>query len=305
MSRRSVLLLVMGALALPLLMAGVGAARYRAANAPGHTLMSGGFEREYLLHVPASYDASRKTPLVISLHGAGLWGAAQRDISGWNAVADSAGFIVVYPDGLRRGVRVWESMDADGGTIDVQFIADLIDTLSVRYNIDPARVYANGLSNGGGMSWMLACALPSRIAAVGLVGPALFLPFDWCPDSAVVPAVLFHGTADNQARYRGGTSWVAKQPFQHIPSFMAGWARHNGCAASPREGRVAPDVVRREYVDCARRADVVLYTIEGGGHTWPGGDTRVSPEWFVGRTTRSIDASRIMWDFFRAHPLAR
>ena len=303
MTRRLVLAAVIGALALPLVLALIGATRYRASNAPNGTLVSSGILREYLVYVPKTYDSTRRTPLVISLHGAGLWGAGQRDISGWNAIADSAGFIVVYPSGAKPGVRVWRSMSPSGMQLDVRFIADLIDTLQARYNIDSTRVFANGLSNGGGMSWALACTLPRRIAAVGLVGAALFLPFDWCPDSAVVPAVVFHGTDDRQARYRGGTSWVARNPFQHIPSFVAHWARHNGCAAVPRESRLTSDVTRREYVQCARGAGVVFYTIEGGGHTWPGGPP-VIPEWFSQRTTRSINASRIMWEFFQAHPRA-
>ena len=303
MNRRSVLALVVGALALPVVLALAGAARFHAANAPSDTLMSNGIERKYLVHVPRSYDPSRQMPLVISFHGAGLWGAAQRGMSGWNAIADSAGFIVVYPDGVKRGPRVWRSTSAAVVPFDVRFVSDLLDTLQARYRIDARRVYANGISNGGGMSFVLACTLSHRIAAVGLVGPALFLPFDWCPDSTAVPAVVFHGTADNQARYRGGKSWLSRHPFEPVAPFVADWARHNQCAASPRESRVAPDVSRREYADCARGATVVLYTIEGGGHTWPGGDPDPSPEWFVGKTTQSINASRIMWDFFQAHPL--
>jgi polyhydroxybutyrate depolymerase len=303
MNRRAVLLLVVGALALPVVLALVGAARYRSSNAPNGRMISSGIEREYVVHVPESYDPSRKTPLVISLHGAGLWGAGQRDISGWNTVADSAGFIVAYPSGSKPGLRVWRSMSPANMQIDVRFISDLIDTLQAHYNIDPGRVFANGLSNGGGMSWALACTTSHRVAAVGLVGAALFLPFDWCPDTTAVPAVVFHGTDDRQARYRGGTSWVARDPFQPIPSFVASWARHNGCSPAPLETRVAPDVARKAYVNCAQGADVVLYTIEGGGHTWPGGPD-VIPEWFAGRTTRGIDASRVMWDFFQAHPRA-
>lgn len=304
MSRRVVLSIVVGALALPVVLALVGAASYRASNAPNGRMVSGGIEREYLVYVPKSYDPARRTPLVISLHGAGLWGAGQRDLSGWNAVADSAGFIVVYPSGSKPGVRVWRSMSPANMQVDVRFMSDLIDTLQARYNIDPTRVFANGLSNGGGMSWALACTLSNRVAAVGLVGAALFLPFDWCPDSTAVPAIIFHGTDDRQARYRGGTSWVARDPFQPIPPFVASWAKHNGCSSTPMESRVAPDVTRRTYGNCAQGADVVFYTIEDGGHTWPGGPD-VMPAWFAGRTASSIDASRLMWDFFQAHPRAR
>jgi polyhydroxybutyrate depolymerase len=86
-----------------------------------------------------------------------------------------------------------------------------------------------------------------------------------------------------------------------VPGFAASWARRNGCAADPAESAVAPDVIRRTYTDCAGNAAVVLHTIGGGGHTWPGGTPL--PEWFAGPTTRSIDATREMWAFFQQHTL--
>jgi poly(3-hydroxybutyrate) depolymerase len=107
------------------------------------------------------------------MHGAGLWGASQRDISGWNELADAKGFIVVYPSGVGgKGVRVWRAEPGDDLAKDVRFISELIDTLKASYNIDSTRIYANGLSNGGGMSFALSCALSNRIAAVGMVAAA-------------------------------------------------------------------------------------------------------------------------------------
>ena len=105
------------------------------------------------------------------------------------------------------------------------------------------------------------------------------------------------------APYFGGQSWVVAEPLPSIPKWTANWARRNRCAPNPIEARVARDIIRRAYRNCADDADVVLYTIEGGGHTWPGGEPM--PEWFVGPTTHSIDATSQMWAFFRAHPLRR
>ena len=301
--RKHVLRTVLILLSLPPLFALVEAGSFRRANRDNGGMVSSGERREYLLYVPHSYDRTRRTPLVISLHGAGLWGAAQRDISQWNRIADREGILVVYPSGVEgHGPRIWR---ADGGpdlTKDVRFIAELIDTLSAAYNIDPTRIYANGLSNGGDMSFVLSCTLSDRIAAVGMVGAAHLLPWRWCTDHRPVPMIAFHGTADNAAPYNGGTSWVAAERFPDIPGWTANWARRNGCAAHPVESAVAVDVTRIAYPSCADDAPVVLYRIEGGGHTWPGGGPL--PEWLVGRTSSGVDATAVMWQFFREHPLA-
>jgi polyhydroxybutyrate depolymerase len=270
-------------------------------------LVSSGERREYLVHVPESYDPARPTPLVISMHGAGMWPVAQMEMSRWNEVADEHGFLVVYPSGVSGdGPRIWRMEDAREGRAgppkDAVFIAALIDRLRASYNVDPARIYADGLSNGGGMAFVLSCTLSDRIAAVGLVASAQLLPWTWCKDPRPVPMIAFHGTDDRFAPYLGGTSPVAdRDPFPAIPTWAASWARRNRCATTPVESRVAEDVTRRAYSGCADDADVVLYTIEGGGHTWPGGGPQ--PEWFSGRTSTGIDASRQAWEFFQAHPL--
>jgi polyhydroxybutyrate depolymerase len=301
-SRTVVLGTVLGLLNLPVALALTEAVDFFRSNRSTGGFVSGGASRDYLLHVPPRYDPAKPTPLVISLHGAALWGAGQRDISQWDRVADTEGFIVVYPSGVRgSGPRTWRVDDAAGARADVGFIAALIDTLQAHYLIDPRRIYANGLSNGGAMAFVLSCALADRIAAVGMVAAAYMLPWSSCPDRRPVPMIAFHGTADAQVPYEGGSSWVWSRPFPSIPKWTAAWSRRNGCAGEPVDSIVAPDVTRREYRDCADGASVVLYTVDGGGHSWPGGGPL--PEWWVGPTNRTIDASSEMWDFFRRHPL--
>ncbi len=284
-------------LSLPVAVALIEAVSFYVLNASNGTLISAGRHRDYLLFVPKNYDSAKPTPLVISMHGAAMWGAAQEETSQWNTVAEREGFMVVYPSGAKgNGPRHWEEED-------VTFISELIDTLEAAYNIDPTRIYANGLSNGGGMAFVLSCMLSDRIAAVGMVGSAQLLPWSWCTDPRPVPMISFHGTADRFTPYHGGSSWVAPRPFPSMVTWTANWARRNRCAPEPIDSPVAADVTRRSYTNCADGADVVLYTIEGGGHTWPGG--KPLPEWFAGPTTRSIDASSQMWAFFREHPLPR
>ncbi|MEO5763357.1 MAG: PHB depolymerase family esterase [Vicinamibacteria bacterium] len=273
------------------------AASFDVSSRNNGTIVSSGEKREYLLYVPHTYDPAKSTPLVISMHGAGLWPTAERDISLWNAVAERNGFIVVYPSAISRGPRAWH-MGRSSVARNVRFISDLIDALKAGYNIDSTRIYADGLSNGGGMAFVLSC-MSERIAAVGLVASAQLLPFDWCKDERAVPMISFHGTADRAALYHGGKSWAAPVEIPDVQAFTASWASRNRCASVPTDSAVARDVIRRSYTDCADNAAVVLYTVKDGGHSWPSGG--LAPEWLIGRTTRSIDATSLMWAFYREH----
>ncbi len=277
-------------------------------NQTNGTLVSSGQEREYLLYVPRSYDRAKPTPLVISMHAATLGPGAQMETSHWNKVADQHGFIVVYPSApgfaplpFLPSLPVWLLRPEAELSANVRFISDLIDALEAAYNIDRARIYANGFSNGGAMAFALSCRLSDRIAAVGTVSAAQDQrPWSWCADTRPVPLINFHGTAD-LVPYHGGQVWVSPTPFPSVSTWTANWARRNRCGSDPIETVVAADVTRLEYTNCADDAAVVLYTIRGGGHAWPGG--KPLPEWMVGPTTRSIDATSQMWAFFREHQL--
>lgn len=301
---RGMLTAALAIIALPVVLLPIDALSYHARHRSNGTLVSSGLTRDYVLHVPKSYDRSRPAPLVISFHGAGLWGAAQRDLSQWNAVADREGFIVVYPSGRKgNGPRIWRIGSEPGIVADVKFVADLIDKLRAEYNIDPARIHANGLSAGAAMSFVVSCTLPDRIAAIGLVNGAYLVPWSQCRDPRPMPMIAFHGTADPVAPYAGGRTWVAPKPFVDVRTWTATWAARNRCAPDPVETTASPTVSRRSYVDCADAAPVELYTIHGGGHDWPGGPPL--PEWLCGPISRGIDATERMWDFFRDRRLRR
>ncbi len=275
------------------------------------TIRSSGDTREYLLYVPDSYEVHEPTPLVISLHAGATWPAHQQNLSRWNRLADEHGFIVVYPSGtpmLFGIVRIWHTFELGAGLErDVTFIAELIDTLQSAYNIDPTRIYANGMSNGGGMAFVLSCTLSARIAAIGVVAAAQSLPSDWCPAERPIPLMAFHGNADRIVPYDGGPLGDPFNPvkpvFPAVRDWVAGWAKRNRCLDTPVDSAIAPDVVRRKYLDCGADANVVLHVLLGGGHSWPGG--KPPPEWRVGATNMNIDATRAMWAFFREHPLHR
>lgn len=263
------------------------------------TIICEGVERDYLIHVPASCDPASPMPLVMSFHAAAMWPASQRKTSGWNDVADRFGFIVVYPGGS-GSPRVWQA-SAAGAVRDARFVSDLLDSLQRRYSIDASRVCATGLSNGAQVAFVVPCALDDRITAVGAVAAAHQLPWSWCERSRAVPLIAFHVTADPLVPYDGGPSPVAPQPFPAARAFATEWARRNGCAMEPATHQAGTDVVRVEYTGCIDDADVVFYSLAGGGHTWPGG--RTSLGWVAGRTNRGVEASALMWDCFRRYRL--
>ena len=298
-------------LRIPLLLLGLAssltllaAVAYWLSDRTNGSLVSGGVKRKYLLYVPKSYDPATPSALVISIHGYAEWPAHQMEQSGWNDLAEQYGFVVVYPSGLGLPKR-WRI----GGIPDrpsdpqpeVTFISDLIDKLSGQYNIDPARIYANGFSNGGGLSFVLSCRLPERIAAIGSVGGAYLYPWNDCQPARPVPAILFHGTTDPIVPFQGGPSRSFNLPFPYVPEWVAALARQNDCSGSPQALPAKGSVSGVQYANSVTGAEVVFYTIAGGGHIWPGG--KPLPKFIVGQHSADIDATRTMWDFFQRHPL--
>ncbi len=193
----------------------------------------------------------------------------------------------------------WRTGDDSEAAKDVTFISDLIDQLSAEYNIDPARIYANGISNGGGMSFLLSCRLSERIAAFGSVAGAYNTPWAACNPSRPVPAIFFHGTGDPIVPYQGGPAGPSGFNFPSIPAWVAEFSQRNGCDASPQDLPASGDVSGVQYKNCL--ADVVFYTILGGGHSWPGGG--YLPKFIVGNTTQDVDASRDDVGLLPAHSI--
>ena len=285
----AVITLVLAALAL-----------YVLSNRTNGQLTSSGERRRYLLYVPENYHPERPTPLVINIHGLVQWPANQMRVSQWNQLADQHGFIVVYPSGTGIPLR-WRV--ADEPDKEVAFFSDLISVLGQEYNIDPSRVYANGLSNGGGMSLLLACRLPDQIAAVGAVAGAFHGTCEDPAQARPVPAIFFHGEEDRIVPFEGGIYERTGMPFPNIPEFVAAYAQGNGCQPQPATLTETATVTGIRYSGCDQDADVVFYAIADGGHTWPGGSPL--PEWIAGKTSQEIDASALMWAFFQEFVLEK
>jgi polyhydroxybutyrate depolymerase len=270
-----------------------------AAVIPGdstQTIESGGLTRSYRLHIPESYDLSVPTPLVLSLHGFTSNSAQQAFFSGWDEIANAENFIVAYPQGAQTPSR-WNAgpnmFTRLNPVDDVAFIRALIAQITENYCIDTARIFVNGLSNGGGMTHRLACEMADQIAAVGMVAGAFPASGAACEPARPVPVIAFHGTDDGLVPYDGNRA------FPPIQDWAAEWAARNGCDPTPEIIPAAGDTSGVHYINCDDNADVILYTIDGGGHTWPGGPRLP----ILGKTSRDINASEVMWEFFMAHPL--
>jgi polyhydroxybutyrate depolymerase len=262
------------------------------------SMTSGGIERTYRLYVPRSYDAAKRTPLVLNFHGFGSNGLEQEAYSGMTEKADEAGFITVAPDGS-ASPRRWHiyGMVEASYVDDFAFVESLIDVLSARLCVDPDRIYATGMSNGGGMSAQSGCRLNHRLAAIAPVAGSPYpeLP---CRGKAPMPAIIFHGTDDRSVPFEGGVGGRLGLALRGVRQNASDWAAHSSCTSGPAVERIAEDVLRESYSSCRNNAEVVLYVIEAGGHTWPGAFDAPN----LGRTTKSIDATDLIWDFFESHP---
>ena len=224
-------------------------------------------------------------------------------MSQWNRLADEHGFIVVYPSGIGgAGPRVWRVGRGAGLTRDVRFISELIDTLEAAYNIDSDEDLCQRTLQWRrhGVRAFLHAVRSDRGGRDGGGGSIPAVELVYGPSTGADDCVSWDRRSDGSVpwRYSRGSP---PDRFPDIPTWTANWARRNRCGPNPVESVVAADVTRLEYTNCADDAAVVLYTIQGGGHTWPGGEPL--PEWFAGPTSRSIDATSQMWAFFREHRL--
>jgi polyhydroxybutyrate depolymerase len=293
------LALILFGIVITLMIVAIGG--YRLVNQTNGSLVSSSEKRTYLLYIPDSYDPTIPTSLVISLHGFAEWPAHLMQMSGWNDLADQYGFIVVYPSGTGFPLRWrYNSSPGDGGdtSLDILFILDLIDQLASEYNLVSERIYVNGMSNGGGMSFVLSCHLSKRITAIGSVSGAYLYSWDDCNPTRAIPTIVFHGTEDAIVPYLGGPSRSFETPFPNIPQWVNTLAQRNGCNQAPQEIPISGQVSGLQYNDC--EAAVVFYTITGGGSTWPGG--MPLPNWIAGHTNQDVYATRLMWEFFQQHP---
>lgn len=255
----------------------------------------GGAERVYRVHVPRAYDPSRPAMVVLNFHGYLSNEAQQADWSNMNEASDVRGFVAVHPRGRDSS---WNAGLCCGAARtrnddDVGFVRAILDALGRELCVDARRVFATGFSNGGFLSHRLACELSDRIAAIAPVSGVNGMPT--CAPTRPVPVLHFHGDSDLVVPY-GGSAILG---YQNVNDSMRAWAMRDGCGTAAREVLSRGDARCVSFAGCAAGVEVVLCSLAGGGHTWPGGDVGV----IGGRTSRDLDATSYLLDFFERHPM--
>ncbi|MCH9682702.1 MAG: hypothetical protein K0V04_14800 [Deltaproteobacteria bacterium] len=255
-----------------------------------------GLDRELLVYVPPGYDHRAPMPVVLAFHGYTNTPAQQEDWSMLSQTAADEGFVLVYPRGT-GALPGWNAGDCCLGTgsrvDDVGFTAAILDWLESELCIDTQRVFATGFSNGGFLSHRLACELSDRIAAIAPVAGVMGI--DDCAPARPMPVLHMHGTSDFVVPYIGSIGLG----FESVADTIAGWVDRNGCQGDPVSSYARGDASCERYERCDAGVEVELCTIEGGGHTWPGGANIPG----AGVTSQDLSANERMWAFFMAHPL--
>lgn len=291
-------------------------------DGPGvkHTITVNDREREYFVFAPPSTEDDGPVPLVIPVHADGFDTNAMANLTGYNALAQEEGFIVAYPEAIARiwRVRMFGGKFHRERINDSEFIEAMLDDMLGRYNYDPNRVYAIGMSAGSQMAIQLACDISGRIAAaVSVAGPMPTVLADTCNPTEPVSVMFVQGTVDGLYPFEGGRMTLGA--FDPVLGEIANvgilsargqaelWAAFNECVGNPNV-RTVPDLdptdgvitTVEEFLDCAEGAEVTLYINEGGGHTWPGQDEFLDDA-LSGPTPHDYSMPETALEFFFRH----
>lgn len=273
-------------------------------------LRHGGLERSYRVHVPASYaSAAKPVPLVMAFHGGGGNMDIQANDRFYGLITQSErrGHVLVFPNGaspLPGGkLATWNAGICCGwakkqGVDDVDFVRAVLADVAQRLRIDPQRIFATGMSNGGMMAYSLACEMAETFKAIAAVaGTDGTLA---CHPSRPVSVLQIHARDDDHVLYDGGSgkASVSHADFTSVPATVAKWVKLNACRARPRRVLDVPGAACEVYSGCAGAAQVKLCTSETGGHSWPGG---TKPRGGQAGST-AILANEVIWAFFASRP---
>lgn len=265
------------------------------------TIQHGGITRSYILYIPAIYSPGNPVPLILNFHGYTSNSTQQMYYGDFRGIADTANFIVVHPMGTLDGSgQTYWNADWGGTVDDIGFTSALIDSIAMNYSINQNRIYSTGMSNGGFMSYTLACSLSNRIAAIASVtGSMNYNQNLSCSPQHPVPVMEIHGTSDATVPYNGSGTTIAS-----IPNVLNFWATFNNCTTTPIVTAVpntnTTDGCTAEhyrYPSGTNGVEVEHYKIINGGHTWPGAPV------VIGTTNYDISASKKIWEFFSKYDI--
>ena len=250
--------------------------------------------REVEVHVPPGYQKGTPAPLLILLHGFGADGQIQSAYLGLEPATDAAGMLYVHPDGVmnQSGKRGWTATDAccaggDDPPDDSSYIAAIIAQAKAQYDVDPKRVYVMGHSNGGFMSYRMACDHADEVAAIVSLEGATYDDSSSCAPSEPVATLEVHGTADETIKYDGGS--ISGAAYPSAPATARMWATYDGCSTTPD----SPAPADRQIVNDLPPATVTSYS-EGcapGGHAelWTQPEGSHIPSWTADFSTQIVD----------------
>lgn len=266
-------------------------------------LSDGSRDRTYLLYRPAQLSRQTPVPLVIMLHGGFGSGSQAESAYHWDEQADQQGFVMAYPDGIAHswnaggiccGPALRKNVD------DLGFLTRLIEAVSKTENIDPGRVYLAGMSNGAAMAYRYACEGTYPVAAIGPVAGSFSYS---CGRPHPVSVIAIHGLDDQHIPFAGGqgSKGVTNGAWASVPQTLDAFRTANNCQppVAQKDGLVHTDIS-----SCEQGHEVALITIEDAGHQWPGGKTRKG---IVRRLlsgdppSTAMDATSVLWDFFKKH----
>jgi polyhydroxybutyrate depolymerase len=271
----------------------------------GHSQINAGFQfdgqnRSYIVYTPASYNPSTPVPLVFVLHGFTQSGQSIMNVSAFNSVADTANFIIVYPNGISNAWNTYANIPGASTANDIGFIEALIDTISANYSIDQNRIYSCGFSAGGFMSHLLACKSSRCFAAIASVaGTMTDSVYNSCAPSYNVSVLQIHGTSDNIVNYNGALGNKSATDVVDL------WKNFHGCSLTPVVTALPntnlndnSTVDLLDYAPCSNNNMVQMLRVNGGGHQWPGTSSLLGG---LGTINRDIKASGEIWNFFRSN----
>jgi len=264
-------------------------------------------KRSYILYIPASVNKNQPVPVVFVFHGGTGDAESAIRMSGFNEVADQNGLIVVYPNGTGllsdNKLLTWNGGACCGyaqekNADDVGFVRAIVKDLQSVMPINAKRIYATGMSNGGILSHRLGCEAADLFAAIAPVSGTL--NFSPCNPSQPISVIEFHGTADQHIPYDGGfgPKSLVNMNFASVRYSIEFWTSVNECHSQPQTNSFE-DIQHEIWKGCANSTSVELYTIIGGGHSWPGGQGGWAGS---DQPTATISASQLIWNFFIAHP---
>lgn len=271
-------------------------------HASGQSAQSFTFQgqtRTYQLYVPPAYDGTRAVPLVFDFHGFGSNAVQQMAYGNFKPEANRDNFLIVAPDGQGSGAGRHFNLSGENGLQnDLQMVDALLAHIESQFCVDTKRVYSTGMSDGGAMTSVLACTQSDKFAAFAPVAVIINSPA--CGDDHPIALLGIAGTADPVVPFNGGkVRCCGGSTVKGAPDAMAGWAAHDQCAPAYTDTRLGSEVRRRTWSGCRPKSEPVFYIVDGGGHTWPGS----IPIARLGMTTKQLDASATIWDFFKQHPL--